>query len=142
MSAAMLLLPFGLFPSVSDANTFKCLAEKNGGKIPETFPGNDALKACAESSDVVPFDFGGFRAGQWSDGNDEFYKDFRNRGLDIQLAMRYVREQLHGKPLSSRIPSTRARHYQPTSWGRTPARLRGIRLRPSQRRLDSWYSPG
>jgi hypothetical protein len=33
-----------------------------------------------------------------AEGFDEFYKDFRNKGLDIKLAMRFVKEQLHGKP--------------------------------------------
>src|ERR1022692_2445592 len=31
-------------------------------------------------------------------------------------------------PLSSRIPSTRARHHQSASWRRAPARLRSRRL--------------
>jgi hypothetical protein len=75
------------------------LAEKNGGKLPEKLSSMDVLDACARGPDVVPFDFGGhFRMGQWLDGVDEFYKDFRNKGLDVQLAMRYVKEQLHGKP--------------------------------------------
>jgi len=85
--------------TAADANTFKCLAEKNGGKLPEKLCSMDVLDACARGPDVVPFDFGGhFRMGQWLDGVDEFYKDFRNKGLDVQLAMRYVKEQLHGKP--------------------------------------------
>jgi hypothetical protein len=29
---------------------------------------------------------------------DDFYKDFRNRGLNIELALKYVKDQLHGRP--------------------------------------------
>ena len=84
--------------AAADVNTFKCVADKNGGKLPGQYPGNEVLKVCLDSPDVVPFHFASFRFGQWSDGVDAFYRDFRNKGLDIQLAMRYVNEQLQGKP--------------------------------------------
>jgi hypothetical protein len=59
----------------------------------------EAIEACQQTLDVKTFaEFSGFRVGQWSDGVDEFYKNFRNKSLDIELAMRYVGQQLHGKP--------------------------------------------
>jgi hypothetical protein len=101
---------------VADAHTFRCIAEKSGGKLPEKYPGNDVLEACLQSPDVVPFAFGGgFRMGQWLDGVDEFYKDFRNKGLDIHLAMLYVKEQLHGK-------SAKELEDEVTEWRRTAAK--------------------
>jgi len=32
-----------------------------------------------------------------AEGVDDFYKDFRNKGIDIGLAIRYVRDELKGK---------------------------------------------
>jgi len=84
--------------TVSDNKTFRCIADKNGGKLPETPPSREVLTACSESTRIEAFDLGGFRIGQWADGIDEFYKDFRDRGLEIHLAIRYVRGQLHGQP--------------------------------------------
>lgn len=78
----------------------RCLAQKSGGKVPATLPDQAVLKACVESPEAKPYvTYGGnFVVGQWSDGVDEFYKDFRNKRLDIQLAMRYVGQQLSGIP--------------------------------------------
>ena len=84
--------------SVGDANTFKCFAEKNGGTVPAKLPSEAVFAECAKRPDVAAFDYAGFRAGQWRQGVDEFYNDYRNKGLEIRLAMRYVQEQLHGKP--------------------------------------------
>ena len=81
-----------------DRASIKCLADKNGGTLPEKYPGHEALKACLESPTVTPFDFESIRIGQLAEGADEFYKDFRNKGIDIILAMSYVRDQLKGKP--------------------------------------------
>jgi hypothetical protein len=36
--------------------------------------------------------------GQLQEGVDEFYKDFRNKGIEINLAVAYVRDELKGKP--------------------------------------------
>lgn len=84
--------------NVSDVKWFECLAERNGGKVPEVYPGKEAANACGESPDVKRFKFGGYRNGQWRDGVDEFYKDYRNRGLAIPQAMWYVKQQLEGTP--------------------------------------------
>jgi hypothetical protein len=85
--------------SVADVNTIKCVSQQNGSKTQDGKALRIVVEACEETSDVKPFSqFGGFRVGQWSDGIDEFYKDFRNRGLRIDLAMKYVKDQLHGVP--------------------------------------------
>jgi hypothetical protein len=81
----------------SDRVTFMCLAEKNGGVIPEKYPGDEALRACAQTPTAKLFDFTGIRLGQLVDGTDEFYKDFRNKGVSVTSAMFYVRDELNGK---------------------------------------------
>ena len=79
-------------------SSIKCLADKNGGTLPEKYPGNEAFRACLESPTVTPFDFTKIQFGQLAEGVDEFYKDFRNKNIDIILAMLYVRDELRGKP--------------------------------------------
>lgn len=84
---------------VQDIEGFRCLADKNGGKLPEKYPGDEALKGCtSQDPRLAPYDFGDIRFGQLSEGIDEFYKDFRNKGIDITMAMTYVRDELKGKP--------------------------------------------
>ena len=94
-----------------DIDLFKCLVDKKTGKVAEQYSGE---KACLESSRAEATDFSGFRAGQWSDGIDEFYKDFRNRGLDIDLAFLYVKGQLRGK-------SAKELEEEATRWRRAAA---------------------
>jgi hypothetical protein len=79
----------------ADAVTFRCLADKNGGVLPKKYPGDEALDACAKTA--ARYDFGELRFGQCVDGIDEFYKDFRNKGIHIDVALDYVRDQLKGK---------------------------------------------
>ena len=74
------------------------LVRNHGGTVPEKVPSEQVFAECDKRNDVAAFDYGGFRAGQWREGVDEFYKDYRNKGLDIELAMHYVQGQLHGKP--------------------------------------------
>jgi hypothetical protein len=62
---------------------FTCLAEKNGGVIPEKVPSDAVIKQCIESPTVAPFDFGDIRFGQLEEGMDEFYKDFRNKSVYV-----------------------------------------------------------
>ena len=85
--------------TVGDAAIFRCMSAK--GITSQTPPKvlTDALDACAQSPEAKPYQaYTGFTVGQWKDGIDEFYKDFRNRSLDVQLAIRWVNEQLHGTP--------------------------------------------
>lgn len=72
--------------NVSDAATFRCMAEKS----------DEAKKTCVQY-EVLPYDFTQIRMGQLSEGVDEFYKDFRNKAIDINPAFRYVRDELKGK---------------------------------------------
>ena len=46
---------------------------------------------------VVMLNYSGLRAGQLVDGVDEFYKDFRNKNILVDVAMRYVKDELRGK---------------------------------------------
>jgi hypothetical protein len=78
-----------------DAVTLRCLADRHGGVLPKEYPGNAALDACAKTA--ARYDFGELPFGQCLDGVDDFYKDFRNRGIHIDVAMDYVRDQLKGK---------------------------------------------
>lgn len=81
----------------SDAAGFRCIAAKHGGIIPQQVPSNEELDACLQSPEVMALDFGKIRMGQLVDGVDEFYKDFRNKSIDIGYAMYYVRDELKGK---------------------------------------------
>jgi hypothetical protein len=63
--------------------TFECMTEK----------GAEAIRSCSQYK-MTPFDFTDIRLGQLSEGLDEFYKDFRNKGIDVDLGIRYVRDQL------------------------------------------------
>jgi hypothetical protein len=82
-----------------DIEGFRCLADRNGGKLPEKYPGDEALKACtSQNPRLAPYDFSDIRIGQLSEGVDEFYKDFRNKGIDITMAITYARDELKGKP--------------------------------------------
>ena len=82
--------------SARNALAFQCLASKNGGVV-----GPDELKACNEAPEQSHFPtFDNLRVGQLEEGVDEFYKDFRNKNLSIEIALRYVSDQLNGKPES------------------------------------------
>jgi hypothetical protein len=81
----------------SDAAAFRCIAAKHGGTIPEQYPGNEELSACMQSPEVAALNYGGFRVGQLVEGVDEFYKDFRNKNILVDVGMRYVKDELRGK---------------------------------------------
>lgn len=44
------------------------------------------------------FDYDGIAMGQFVDGIDAFYRDFRNKQLEIGWAIEYVRDEIKGKP--------------------------------------------
>jgi hypothetical protein len=46
------------------------------------------------------FDYDGITMGQFVDGIDAFYRDFRNKQLEIGWAIEYVRDEIKGKPAS------------------------------------------
>jgi hypothetical protein len=81
----------------ADRIGFTCIADKNGGVIPEKVPTDAVLKECMESRTVDLFSFGGIRFGQLEEGMDDFYKDFRNKGVTVTAAIFYVRDELKGK---------------------------------------------
>lgn len=43
------------------------------------------------------YDFSGISMGQFVDGVDVFYRDYRNKNLEVAFALQYVRDQMHGK---------------------------------------------
>jgi hypothetical protein len=79
---------------------FTCFANKNGGVIPEKVPSDAVIKECTENPTATHYDFGGVRFSQLEEGMDEFYKDFRNKGVYVTAAMFYVRDELKGKSAS------------------------------------------
>lgn len=82
-----------------DLEGIRCLTENNGGTLPDK-PTHKALEACDSSTNpkISPYDFDVLRISQFAEGVDEFYKDFRNKNIEIQWAMTYVRDELKGKP--------------------------------------------
>ena len=77
----------------SDAAVLRCLAAKEGGA--EKASGED-WKACTLTPAVVMLNYSGLRTGQLVDGVDEFYKDFRNKNILVDVALRYVKDELRG----------------------------------------------
>jgi hypothetical protein len=53
------------------------------------------FSACAE--DAQDFNFEMIKYGQYLDGVDTFYKDFRNMDYPINLAIKLVRDQIRGR---------------------------------------------
>jgi len=82
-----------------DVMSLKCAedAQRKRGLPTNQYPGDEVLKSCIESPQVAVYDFTNIRFGQLLEGVDEFYKDFRNKGVDIDFAMGYVRDELKGK---------------------------------------------
>jgi hypothetical protein len=72
-----------------------CAAEKSGGTLDKVT--SEATNACLKDPLISYQDFSGIRFGQLADGVDEFYKDFRNKGIVVAGAMSYVRDELRGK---------------------------------------------
>jgi hypothetical protein len=83
--------------NVYNRTTLMCLAEKNADLPPEKRFTDDAIKGCAQTATL--FDFTGIRFGQLLEGVDDFYKDFRNKGVYVTAALFYVRDELKGKPV-------------------------------------------
>jgi hypothetical protein len=57
---------------------------------------SDAGKAC--TANARAFNFEKIKVGQFVDGMDSFYKDFRNVQYPMNAAMRIVRDQINGRP--------------------------------------------
>jgi hypothetical protein len=84
---------------VHDATFVQCMAHTATQKgLPvEQYPGDELWEKCAKDPKLAPSDFSGIPIGQLVDGVDEFYKDFRNKDIDIKYALVYVRDELKGK---------------------------------------------
>jgi hypothetical protein len=57
---------------------------------------SEAEKAC--TSEAQSFNFEKIKYGQFLDGMDAFYKDFRNTEYPINWAIKLVRDQINGRP--------------------------------------------
>src|SRR6266542_5882420 len=78
---------------VDDA-ILKCVTAKNGGREPR--PGTNEMFKYAGCPAPAEYDFTEIRFEQLRDGVNEFYKDFRNKAININFALAYVRDQLRG----------------------------------------------
>jgi len=87
---------------------FSCIAAKSGGILPEN-PSEGVLKACSETPESVTLDYGHIRMGQFVDGMDQFYKDFRNSNINIKFAMLYVRDELRTTKTDKELAAELAR---------------------------------
>jgi|HubBroStandDraft_4_1064222.scaffolds.fasta_scaffold396248_2 hypothetical protein len=43
------------------------------------------------------YDYSGIAMGQFLDGTDAFYRDYRHKNLEVAFAFQYVRDQMRGK---------------------------------------------
>jgi len=64
-------------------------------KYPNVDPKEILQKMCLSSTE---YDYDGISMGQFVDGMDVFYKDYRNRQLEVGWAIQYVRDEIKGKP--------------------------------------------
>jgi len=78
--------------SVKTLMGFRCLEE--AGK---QHPGHNAITECEQNPEVARYDFTEIHVGQFTDGIDMFYKDPHNKNLEIDFALKYVRDKLKGK---------------------------------------------
>ncbi|MGD1064592.1 MAG: hypothetical protein ABR860_15140 [Terracidiphilus sp.] len=64
-------------------------------EYPNTDPKVILQKMCLSDTQ---FDYDGISMGQFVDGVDAFYKDYRNKQLEVGLAIQYARDSIKGKP--------------------------------------------
>jgi hypothetical protein len=64
-------------------------------QFPDVDPKVIMQKMCLSDTQL---DYDGITMGQFVDGIDAFYRDFRNKQLEIGWATEYVRDQVKGKP--------------------------------------------
>ena len=63
-------------------------------EFPTTDPKVIMQKMCSDTQ----FDYDGIAMGQFVDGMDAFYKDYRNKQLETGWAIQYARDAIKGKP--------------------------------------------
>lgn len=64
-------------------------------RYPDTDPKVLLQKLCLSDTQL---DYDGISLGQFVDGMDTFYKDYRNKQLEVGWAIEYVRDAIKGKP--------------------------------------------
>jgi hypothetical protein len=64
-------------------------------QFPNTDPKVLVEKICLSDK---TFDYDGIAMGQFVDGIDAFYKDYRNKQLEVGWAIQYARDSIKGKP--------------------------------------------
>jgi len=64
-------------------------------QFPNTDPKVILEKMCLNDKQ---FDYDGIKMGQFVDGMDAFYKDYRNKQLEVGWAIQYARDSIKGKP--------------------------------------------
>jgi hypothetical protein len=63
-------------------------------KFPNLDPKDILQKMCLSSTE---FDYDSISMGQFVDGMDSFYRDYRNKQLEVGWAIQYVRDAIKGK---------------------------------------------
>jgi hypothetical protein len=64
-------------------------------EFPNTDPKVILEKMCLNDAQ---FDYDGIAMGQFIDGIDAFYNDYRNKQLEVGWAIQYARDSIKGKP--------------------------------------------
>jgi len=64
-------------------------------QFPNTDPKVILQKMCLSNTQ---FDYDGIAMGQFAVGMDAFYRDYRNKQLEVGWAIEYVRDSIKGKP--------------------------------------------
>ena len=71
--------------------------EGKSGVSQDALVSYEALETCLTTTFAKTFDFGGIRPDQMVDAIDGFYKDSKNKSIDINLALLYAKDKLKGK---------------------------------------------
>ena len=83
--------------TVADTTEFECIGQKNGGKLPQEVPSEADLRDCNGPRPKCSLGFRKIKIGQLKEGVDMFYSDFRNKAIDIEFALAYLRDQLEAE---------------------------------------------
>jgi hypothetical protein len=69
-------------------------------EFPNTDPKVILQKMCLNDTQ---FDYDGITMGQFVDGMDAFYRDYRNKQLEVGWAIQYARDSIKGKPVDAEV---------------------------------------
>jgi len=81
----------------SDLAVYDRVVPKNSDR-PQNVPRQEVLSECEQYSNPRHPDFTNIPFGQFVDGVNAFYQDYRNKNIVIKLALIYVRDVLKGTP--------------------------------------------